>query len=252
MSGRFCNWQTAEECRTELASALQSHWYSFHIDFLSCRYEFDVAYTSVLRRAIRTLWLSQTAMGNEWLPTHKDWRLNERHYGSLTGLNKAETTEKYGEEQVTQWRRSYDIPPPALDEESSYWPGHDRRYAAVPRDALPKTESLKTTLDRVLPMWQDSLAPALGDGQRVLVVAHGNSLRALIKHLDGVSEKTITGINIPTGVPLVYKLDEYTLRPVPHGDKALHVPGLSCNYVGDPKAIAAEVAAVAAQTKAKQ
>jgi 2,3-bisphosphoglycerate-dependent phosphoglycerate mutase len=190
-------------------------------------------------------------MGNEWLPTHKDWRLNERLYGALTGLNKAETVAEFGEEKLMLWRRSYDVPPPALDEDSKYWPGHDRRYASVPREALPKTESLKTTLERVLPMWQDSLAPQLNEGKRVLVVAHGNSLRALIKHLDGVSEKTITGINIPTGVPLVYNLDEYTLRPVPHGDTALHVPGLSCNYVGDAEAIAAEVAAVAAQASAK-
>ena len=214
-------------------------------------FQFDIAYTSVLRRAITTLWRAQVAMGTEWLPVVRDWRLNERHYGALTGLNKAETTAKYGEEQVKVWRRSYDTPPPPLTEDSEYWPGHDRRYAGVPKSSLPKSESLANTLDRVLPAWNDSLAPALSDGKQVLVVAHGNSLRALVKHLDSVSEKKITGLNIPTGVPLVYKLDEYTLRPVPHGDETARVPHLTANYLGDIAAIKAAVAGVEAQASAK-
>lgn len=213
-------------------------------------HSFDVAFTSVLKRAIRTLWLAQEGLGEEWVPTTKDWRLNERHYGALTGLDKGETAAKYGQEQVDVWRRSYETPPPELDTDSPYWPGHDRRYAGVSPDALPLSESLSSTLDRVLPAWEDSLAPALSEGKRVLVVAHGNSLRALVKHLDGVSEEDIVKLNIPTGVPMVYHLDEYTLRPVPHGEKSARVPGLTASYVGNPDAIAAEVAAVAAQAKA--
>ncbi|MGI9271490.1 MAG: 2,3-diphosphoglycerate-dependent phosphoglycerate mutase [Woeseiaceae bacterium] len=199
-------------------------------------YEFDVAHTSVLRRAIRTLWIMLDEMDRMWIPVIRDWRLNERHYGALQGLNKAETAAKYGDEQVHIWRRSYDVLPPELDADDDRHPAHDARYAGI--DGLPATESLATTLDRVLPCWNDVIAPDLRDGKDVLVAAHGNSLRALVKMLDGVSNDEITSFNIPTGVPLAYELDD-DLNPI------------SREFLGDPDAIAKAAAAVAAQGKAQ-
>lgn len=199
-------------------------------------YEFDIAYTSVLKRAIRTLWLVLDEMDRMWIPVVRDWRLNERHYGALQGLNKAETAAKYGDEQVHIWRRSYDIPPPELEVSDERHPSHDARYAGITN--LPATESLATTLDRVLPCWNDVIAPDLKAGKNVLIAAHGNSLRALVKMLDGVSDEEITGFNIPTGVPIAYDLDD-NLKP------------RSREFLGDADAIAKAAAAVAAQGSAK-
>ncbi len=176
---------------------------------------FDIAYTSVLKRAIKTLWIILEDMNLSWIPVVRDWRLNERHYGALQGLNKAETAAKHGEEQVLVWRRSYDIAPPALDESDERFPGHDPRYTSLPRGVLPRTECLKDTVARVLPYWNDTIAPGIRAGRRVLLVAHGNSLRALVKHLDGVSDADILKLNIPTGIPLVYELDD-SLKPRGH------------------------------------
>ncbi len=201
-------------------------------------FDFDLAYTSVLRRAIRTLWIALDEMDRMWLPVHRHWRLNERHYGALQGLNKAEMAEKFGEEQVRIWRRSYATPPPALERDDPRFPGFDRRYASLAPEELPVTESLESTVARVLPLWHQTLAPIIRSGQRLLIAAHGNSLRAMVKYLDGVSEQDIVGLNIPTGVPLVYELDA-ELRPISH------------RYLGDQEAIAAKMAAVAAQGKAK-
>ncbi len=201
-------------------------------------YTFDVAYTSVLKRAIKTLWIILDEMQLEWLPVFRAWQLNERHYGSLQGLNKAEMAVKFGEEQVKIWRRSYDVPPPALELDDERHPRFDRRYTSLKPDELPATESLKLTLERVLPYWHGTLAPAIKSGQRVLVAAHGNSLRAMVKYLDDISDAEIPGLNIPTGIPLVYELDE-NLKPVKH------------YYLGDPEEVAKAAAAVAAQGKAK-
>jgi 2,3-bisphosphoglycerate-dependent phosphoglycerate mutase len=198
-------------------------------------YEFDIAYTSVLKRAIRTLWHIQDQMDLMWIPVIRDWRLNERHYGGLQGLNKAETAAKYGDDQVHIWRRSYDIPPPELDADDERHPVHDQRYAGI--ENLPATESLATTLERVLPCWDEVIAPDLRAGKNVLIAAHGNSLRALVKMLDKVSDDEITGFNIPTGVPIAYDLDD-ELTP------------LSREFLGDADAIAKATAAVAAQGKA--
>jgi 2,3-bisphosphoglycerate-dependent phosphoglycerate mutase len=198
-------------------------------------YAFDLAYTSVLARAIHTLWLMLDELDRVWIPVIRDWRLNERHYGALQGLNKAETAAKYGEEQVHIWRRSYDITPPPLDPDDERHPRHDQRYAGIAN--LPATESLATTLERVLPCWNERIAPDLRAGKNVLIAAHGNSLRALVKMLDEVSEDEITGFNIPTGIPLAYELDD-DLQP------------LSRNFLGDPEVIAAATAAVANQGKA--
>jgi 2,3-bisphosphoglycerate-dependent phosphoglycerate mutase len=195
---------------------------------------FDVAYTSVLRRAIRTLWIVLDDLDLMWLPVHGSWRLNERHYGALQGLNKAETAREFGDEQVRIWRRSYDIPPPALESSDPRFPGLDRRYADLDDAELPRTESLKDTVARFLPYWHGEIAPAVRQGRRVLIAAHGNSLRALVKYLDDVSDQDIVGLNIPTGVPLVYDLDD-DLRPVGH------------RYLGDPERVQAAMAAVAAQ-----
>jgi 2,3-bisphosphoglycerate-dependent phosphoglycerate mutase len=197
--------------------------------------DFDIAFTSVLKRAIRTLWLMLDEMDRMWIPVTRDWRLNERHYGALQGLNKAETAAKYGEEQVHIWRRSYDISPPQLDIDDERHPSHDARYSGI--DDLPATESLATTLARVLPCWSDLIAPELRAGRNVLIAAHGNSLRALVKMIDEVSDEEITGFNIPTGIPLAYELDD-DLKP------------LSREFLGDPEAVAKAVAAVAAQGKA--
>ena len=201
-------------------------------------YTFDVAYTSLLKRAIRTLWTILDEMDLMWIPVHRSWRLNERHYGALQGLNKSETAGKFGEDQVKIWRRSYDIPPPPLDKSDPRWPGHDRRYAGLSEAELPLTECLKDTVARFLPLWRQTIAPMVKSGNRVVVVAHGNSLRALVKVLDGISEGEIVGLNIPTGVPLVYELDE-SLKPVRH------------YYLGDPAKIEAAMQAVAAQGKKK-
>lgn len=201
-------------------------------------YTFDVAFTSVLKRAIRTLNLALDELDLFWLPVHKSWRLNERHYGALQGLNKAETAQKFGEDQVLIWRRSYDIPPPALERSDERFPGHDRRYADLDPRTLPTTECLKDTVERFLPYWQDAIVPALKANQRVIIAAHGNSLRALVKYLDNISDQEIVGLNIPTGIPLVYELDD-ELNPIQH------------YYLGDPEAVAKAAQAVANQGKAK-
>ena len=199
---------------------------------------FDLAYTSVLTRAIRTLWIALDELDQMWLPVEKSWRLNERHYGALQGLNKAETAAKHGDAQVKIWRRSYDIPPPPLAPDDERHPARDPRYAGVSPSDLPLTESLKDTVARFLPFWHDRIAPSIRAGTRVLIAAHGNSLRALVKYLDDVSEAEIVELNIPTGIPLVYELDG-DLRPLRH------------YYLGDPAAAAAAAAKVAAQTSQK-
>jgi len=201
-------------------------------------YGFDVAYVSVLKRAVRTLWTVLDEMDLFWLPVYHSWRLNERHYGALQGLDKGETAAKFGEDQVKVWRRSYDIPPPALTRDDPRYPGNDPRYAGLRPEELPLTECLKDTVARFLPYWHETLAPAVKSGRRVLVAAHGNSIRAIVKYLDGVSDEAIVGLNIPTGVPLVYELDA-DLKPVRHA------------YLGDPEEIARAQAAVAGQGKAK-
>jgi 2,3-bisphosphoglycerate-dependent phosphoglycerate mutase len=197
----------------------------------------DVAFTSVLKRAIRTLWIVLDEMDLMWIPVHRSWRLNERHYGALQGLNKAETAAKHGEQQVKVWRRSYDVRPPALEPSDPRFPGRDRRYASLTDAELPRTESLKDTVARFLPYWHEAIAPAVRSGQRVLIAAHGNSLRALVKHLDGIGDDEIVGLNIPTGVPLVYELDN-DLRPVRH------------EYLGDAEQVRKAQEAVARQGQA--
>jgi len=202
-------------------------------------YVFDVAYTSVLKRAIRTLWIVQEEMDLMWIPVHISWRLNERMYGALQGLNKAEMAEKYGEAQVKLWRRSYDIPPPALEKTDPRYPGFDLRYKGLTERELPLTECLKDTVERFLPYWFDTIAPVVREGQRVLVSAHGNSLRALVKYLDNISDEDIVELNIPTGMPLVYELDE-------------HLKPLNRYYLGDPEKVRQAMEAVAAQGKKRQ
>jgi len=199
-------------------------------------YEFDVAYTSVLKRAIWTLWHCLDAMDRTWLPVVNAWQLNERHYGALQGLNKADTARRYGDEQVLLWRRSYDVRPPALDADDERGQRHDLRYARLESDQIPLAECLQDTVARVLPFWNDVMVPAIRSGQRLLVSAHGNSIRALVKYLDGISDADIVGLNIPNGIPLVYELDEQ-LRP------------LRSFYLGDPDAAAQAAAAVAAQSR---
>jgi 2,3-bisphosphoglycerate-dependent phosphoglycerate mutase len=199
-------------------------------------YTFDVAYTSLLKRAIRTLWITLDGMDLMWIPVHRSWRLNERHYGALQGLDKAETAARYGDQQVLVWRRSYSDPPPPLDPEDSRFPGHDRRYADLAPEELPRAESLKDTVARFLPYWHGTIVPDLQAGKRVLLAAHGNSLRALVKHLDGVSDEEIVGLNIPTGIPLVYELDG-DLKPV------------KSYYLGDPEAARKAAEAVARQAQ---
>lgn len=198
-------------------------------------YVFDVAFTSVLKRAIRTLWITLDALDLMWIPVTKNWRLNERHYGALQGLNKAETAAKHGDAQVKVWRRSYDIPPPPLSPDDERHSGRDPRYASLRREEVPLTESLKDTVARFLPYWHETIAPAVKSRQRVIIAAHGNSLRALVKYLDNVADDEIVELNIPTGIPLVYELDD-SLRPLRH------------YYLGDPEAAARAAASVAAQT----
>ena len=201
-------------------------------------YDFDLAYTSVLKRAIRTLWYIMDEMDLMWIPVIKDWRLNERHYGALQGLNKAETAAKHGEEQVKLWRRSYDIRPPALEESDERFPGHDPKYRSLSDKELPRTECLKDTVARFLPLWKNEISTQIKSGKKVLIVAHGNSLRALVKYLDNIPDEEIVGLNIPTGIPLVYELDD-DLKPIKH------------YYLGDPEEIAKAQQAVANQGKAK-
>ncbi len=201
-------------------------------------YTFDVAYTSLLKRAIRTLWIVLDDLDLMWLPVVRHWRLNERHYGALQGLNKAETAAKYGDPQVLVWRRSYSEPPPLLTPDDERYPGRDRRYASLTPAELPLAESLQDTVARFLPYWNSTIVPDLQAGKRVLIAAHGNSLRALVKHLDGVSEQEIVGLNIPTGIPLVYELDD-ELKPLRH------------YYLGDPEAVRKAAESVAKQGQAR-
>jgi 2,3-bisphosphoglycerate-dependent phosphoglycerate mutase len=230
---RFTGWKDvdlSEAGRVEAAEAGRL--------LLEGGYSFDMAFTSVLKRAIRTQAIVLDALDLQWIPVTKSWRLNERHYGALQGLNKAETTEKHGEAQVKVWRRSYDIPPPALDAGDERNPARDPRYADLDARALPLTESLKETVERSLPYWHDAIAPSIKAGHRVLVTAHGNSLRALVKYLDNMSNDEIVELNIPTGTPLVYELDD-TLKPLMH------------YYLGDPEKVAAAAARVASQAAKK-
>jgi 2,3-bisphosphoglycerate-dependent phosphoglycerate mutase len=201
-------------------------------------YTFDLAYTSVLKRAIRTLWIALDEMDLMWIPIYNSWRLNERHYGALQGLNKAQTAEKYGEAQVKIWRRSYDIPPPVLTPDDNRYPGRDPRYADLRPNEVPLTECLKDTVARTLPYWHETIAPTVRSGKRVIVAAHGNSLRGLVKYLDNISDHDIVELNIPTGIPLVYELDD-DLKPLRH------------YYLGDPEAVARAANAVAEQAKRK-
>lgn len=201
-------------------------------------YQFDIAFTSVLKRAIKTLWIILEEMNLEWLPVINAWQLNERHYGALQGLNKAEMAVKYGEAQVKLWRRSYDVPPPALDWDDPRHPRFDPRYASLTREQLPSCESLKDTVNRMLPYWFSTIAPTIKSGKRVLISAHGNSLRALVKYLDNISDEEIVELNIPTGIPLVYELDE-DLKPITH------------YYLADEETVRKAAEAVAAQGKAK-
>ncbi|HHE33196.1 MAG TPA: 2,3-diphosphoglycerate-dependent phosphoglycerate mutase [Chlorobaculum parvum] len=200
-------------------------------------FEFDMAFTSVLKRAIRTLWTVLDQMDMMWIPVTRSWRLNERHYGALQGLNKAETAQRHGDEQVLIWRRSYDTPPPALEPSDERWPGKDRRYADLTAEQLPATECLKDTVARFLPYWHETIAPQIRGGKRVIITAHGNSLRALVKYLDNISDEDIVGLNIPTGIPLVYELDD-NLKPI------------RSYYLGDQEELKKAQEAVAKQGKA--
>ncbi|MEJ2706190.1 MAG: 2,3-diphosphoglycerate-dependent phosphoglycerate mutase [Anaerolineales bacterium] len=201
-------------------------------------FTFDLAYTSVLKRAIKTLWIALEEMELEWIPVVRAWQLNERHYGALQGLNKAEMAAEMGEQQVKLWRRSYDVPPPALELDDPRYPGFDRRYADLSPQELPRTEALKNTVERMLPYWQTAIAPTVKSGKRVLIAAHGNSLRALVKYLDQIPDQDIPALNIPTGIPLVYELDQ-ALKPV------------KSYYLGDPEAVKAAAEAVAKQASVK-
>ena len=232
LENRFTGWTDVDLTPTGVAQAQQAGRLLKQAGF-----EFDLAYTSVLKRAIWTLWHTLDQMDRTWLPVLNDWRLNERHYGALQGLNKADTARQYGDEQVLVWRRSYDTPPPALASDDPRSERSDLRYARLAPGQVPLTECLKDTVDRVLPCWHERLAPAIRDGQRLLIAAHGNSIRALVKYLDGISNDDIVGLNIPNGIPLVYELDA-ELQPIRR------------DYLGDPEAVAAAAAAVARQGKA--
>jgi 2,3-bisphosphoglycerate-dependent phosphoglycerate mutase len=229
LENRFTGWTDVPLTATGVAQARESGRL-----LKEAGYEFDLAYTSVLKRAVWTLWHALDEMDRTWLPVRHDWRLNERHYGALQGLNKAETAKKFGDEQVLVWRRSYDTPPPVLDPNDARCERGDPRYAKLPAGAVPLTECLKDTVARVLPCWNDTLAPAILGGQRLVISAHGNSIRALVKYLDGIGDSDIVGVNIPNGIPLVYELDAQ-LKPI------------KSYYLGDPEAAAKAVAAVAAQ-----
>ncbi|MBN2574523.1 MAG: 2,3-diphosphoglycerate-dependent phosphoglycerate mutase [Deltaproteobacteria bacterium] len=233
---KFTGWTDVDLSEKGLAEAEQAG-----KTLLAEGYTFDVAFTSVLKRAIRTLWITLDGMDLMWIPVHRTWRLNERHYGALQGLNKAETAAKFGEQQVKIWRRAYDIPPPALERTDPRHPGNDekKRYADLKPDELPATECLKDTVARFLPAWHEQITPVIKSGKRVLIAAHGNSLRALVKYLDEMSDKDIIELNIPTGIPLVYELDD-KLKPIKH------------YYLGDQEAVAAAMNAVANQGKAKK
>ncbi|MEN5180309.1 2,3-diphosphoglycerate-dependent phosphoglycerate mutase [Comamonas odontotermitis] len=231
LENRFTGWTDVDLTDTGVAQAKQAG------QLLKADgYDFDICYTSVLKRAIRTLWHTLDEMDRTWLPVQKCWQLNERHYGALQGLNKAETAKKFGDEQVLVWRRSYDTPPPALEAGDPRSEKSDRRYAGA-ESHVPLTECLKDTVERVVPFWNETIAPTIKSGQRVVIAAHGNSIRALIKYLDGVSDNDIVGLNIPNGIPLVYELDE-NLQPIRH------------YYLGDAEAAAKAAAAVASQGKA--
>ena len=232
LENRFTGWTDVDLTPTGIAQALSAG------KLLKTEnYEFDLAYTSVLKRATRTLWHVLDEMDRTWLPVVHSWRLNERHYGALQGLNKAETAKKYGDDQVLAWRRSYDVPPPALSPDDGRCERSDPRYARLSPEQVPLTECLKDTVERVMPFWNEALAPAIKAGKRVVVAAHGNSIRALVKYLDKISDSDIVGLNIPNGIPLVYELDEQ-LQPLRH------------YYLGDAEAAAKAAAAVAAQGKA--
>ena len=232
LENRFTGWTDVDLTPTGVSQAMSAG------KLLKAEgYEFDIAYTSVLKRAIHTLWYALDEMDRTWLPVQKSWRLNERHYGALQGLNKGETAQKYGDEQVLVWRRSYDTPPPALEAGDPRCERGDRRYADLDPAQVPLTECLKDTVARVLPFWNDTMAPAIRSGQRILVAAHGNSIRALVKYLDNISDGDIVGLNIPNGIPLVYELDA-DLKPIRH------------YYLGDAEAAARAAAAVASQGKA--
>jgi 2,3-bisphosphoglycerate-dependent phosphoglycerate mutase len=233
LENRFTGWTDVDLTDTGIKQAVEAGKVLKESGF-----EFDIAYVSVLKRALRTLWLTLEEMDQLWIPWEKSWRLNERHYGALQGLNKSETAAKYGEEQVLIWRRSYDIPPPALEKTDDRFPGKLRVYSDVDEKDLPLTESLKDTIARFLPYWHDTIAPTITSGQRVIIAAHGNSLRALVKYLDNMSEEEILKLNIPTGMPLVYELDK-DLKPMKH------------YYLGDPEAVKKAMESVANQGKAK-
>jgi len=230
---RFTGWTDVDLSEKGVAEATQAG-----VLLKEAGFTFDMAFTSVLKRAIRTLWLVLDGMDLMWIPVYRSWRLNERHYGALQGLNKAETAEKFGEEQVKLWRRSYDVPPPALAVDDPRYPGKDPRYADVGPLYLPLSECLKDTVARFLPYWFETIVPAIKSGHKVMIVAHGNSLRALVKYLDNVSDEEIIGLNIPTGIPLVYELDEQ-MKPIRH------------YYLGNPDDVAAAMQAVANQAKKK-
>ena len=231
LENRFTGWTDVDLTPTGVAQAIAAG------KLLKAEgYEFDVAYTSVLKRAIQTLDYCLSAMDRSWLPVHKTWRLNERHYGALQGLNKAETAQQYGADQVHTWRRSYNTPPPVLDANDERSERADPRYAALPPATVPLTECLQDTVARVLPFWNETMAPAIRSGQRLLVSAHGNSIRALVKHLDNISDEDIVGLNIPNGIPLVYELDD-DLKPLRH------------YYLGDADAAARAAAAMVTATK---
>ena len=234
LENRFTGWTDVDLSDTGVAEAHQAGKL-----LKEGGYVFDLAITSVLKRAIRTLWITLDELDQMWIPVFNAWQLNERHYGALQGLNKAETAEKYGQEQVKLWRRSYSVPPPALDWDDPRHPRFDPRYASLTKEELPAFESLELTLKRVLPYWFDQVAPRLKSGQRLLIAAHGNSLRALVKHFDAISEEDIVELNIPTGIPLVYELDD-DLKPIRH------------YYLGDAAAAEAKAAEVARQAMVKK
>ena len=233
LENRFTGWTDVDLTETGVEQAKQAGRL-----LKSEGYDFDVAYTSVLKRATRTLWHTLDELDRTWLPVVHSWRLNERHYGALQGLNKAETAKKYGDEQVLIWRRSYNTPPPPLESNDPRSERADIRYAKLPPEQIPLTECLKDTVARVLPFWNESMAPAIRAGRRLVVAAHGNSIRALVKYLDGISDDAIVGLNIPNGIPLVYELDD-DLKPLRH------------YYLGDADAAEKAAAAIAAQGKSK-